>query len=51
MTTQYLADLALARWNELRKQGLAPKERLADPELQQYEQDLEVIRKCMERRT
>lgn len=51
MTAQDLATLALHRWAELRKQGIACRERLDDPELQKLERDLEVIRQCIERKS
>lgn len=50
MTSQDIATQALLRWAELRKQGVPCKERLEDPELQQLERDLEIIRQCMERK-
>jgi|1185.fasta_scaffold792167_2 hypothetical protein len=51
MTTQDLATQALARWNELRAKGIAPRERLDDPEIIKLERELAAIRQCIERRT
>lgn len=46
-SSQDLATLALRRWAELRAQGVPPKDRLADSELQQYERQIEAVRKEM----
>lgn len=51
MTTQDLSTLALLRWDQLRRDGIAPRERLNDPEIIQLERELKVIRDAIERRT
>jgi len=49
-TSQDIATQALLRWNELRALGVDCRKRLEDPELKKLEQDLRVIRQCMERK-
>lgn len=51
MTSQDIATLALLRWNELRKQGVAPKDRWNDPDLQRYERELAAVKRAMERKS
>lgn len=51
MSPQDLSTQALVRWSELRKAGIAPRDRLADPEIQKFERELQAIRDCIERRT
>jgi hypothetical protein len=50
MSPQDLSTQALARWSELRKAGIAPRERLNDPEIQKLERELQAIRDCIERK-
>lgn len=50
MTNQQRADNILSFWQAQRAAGIKPEDRRLPPSDQDYERDIEVIRRCMERK-